>query len=412
VRWFEVEARFRHDLRIQKVLRRFGRDGLGSLVLLWGEIADLGSRPGVGVTRAGEPLEVEDLARACGMTLRKFVELMDYCAAIGHIDRDRWKADRVIVLPAMVRRARKLSPSMDQAERVNAFRERRFDRVATLCGGKRCVRCGSREQLELERKVPKDEGGSSDDENLQIVCVPCGRLRRAERSRQAQEGQSPNQSSSDDHRTETERSSGDRSAIVGSDFGVSGEKTAGCNQNDTQDVTRTDVQGTGTGDLDLSTDGTERERSRAREVGLPLIGEVPRPRVNPALAPLATSTLTRDHLKCLGPCVRICLPLDLAHKLAMQLGGDHDAALERIRTFRNDVVAGIPIDQPIGDEPYPFWRAHFATRFASAAPRISSGRRGGPDPAAARVPATPEKLDKYDRLVRRDGDGRTRSTGN
>lgn len=43
-------------------------------------------------------------------------------------------------------------------------------------GGK-CVECGAMEELEFDHMIPYSKGGSSEPENLRILCRPCNRSR-------------------------------------------------------------------------------------------------------------------------------------------------------------------------------------------------------------------------------------------
>lgn len=398
MRWFEVEARFRHAPRVKRIRQKFGKEGLGTLFLLWGEIADLGGRPGVGIDRNGDPINLKDLADATGMTVRKLMAFVDYCVEIGHVDRQRWEQERVIVLPAMVRRGRKLHEGQDETERKAEQRRRRFARIAARDGGARCCRCLAAEQLELERKDP--HGGTA-DENLQIVCIPCGRRRRSERLMEQHGDGAPAAvgPSKDDAPPGTDRALSEL-------HGKPAERPAGRPAEVPQDA----CTGTGTGGVALSTDSsthtdiaTRGARIAPEPNPLPLVGAVPRARVNPALvAPVMHGALPREHLNCFSAprCGRVCFPLTLATQLGRQLGGDQDRALETLERFRTEVLAAIPEDQAIGDKPFDFWRAHFAAKFPSAAPKSSApGAARGPNAAAGRtgVPAG----DKYDHITRR-----------
>lgn len=92
-------------------------------------------------------------------------------------------------------------------------------------------------------------------------------------------------------------------------------------------------------------------------------------------------SLPRDHVRH-AFCGRKCVPDFLHGELRQSIGGaDPDAA---IRQFYADVMASIPDDQPIGEEPLKFWRTQFAARFGSAVP---AGKTAGNVAAAARFVA-------------------------
>jgi HNH endonuclease len=94
----------------------------------------------------------------------------------------------------------------------DAIKTKVFDR-----DGGRCQGCGSTENIEYDRIIPNSQGGSSEEENIQLLCRSCGRRKRsqygvyAERSsplRQAQEevcaGRSPEAEPETETETETE----------------------------------------------------------------------------------------------------------------------------------------------------------------------------------------------------------------
>lgn len=373
-RWIPLDTGFQDDDRIASIRREFGNAGVGVLAMLWAHIGRYGARPGAAVRSSGEPFELENLARRFRVSRPYLQKFVANCARSGLIDRQSWEAKGLIVFPHLARKLKAYADSRSDAERQQAHRDRGFDRVAAKHDN-RCVRCGSGEDLELERIVPKDEGGSNAEDNLQIACLPCARKRREER------------------------------------------RLAKVRQNVTQDVTgshgrndliRSDLYSTDRGSVE-STDPVQTVPARARvanpEPGaLPLIGPVPfRPRgLNPAQNP---SSAPRDHLKCLAPCGVICYPGKLAEEHARALNmPDEEAAIAYVCAFRDRVLAAIPPGQVIGDRPYDFWRAHWAAAHPRAAPAIASGGsngRPGPSQAAGRVTAA---ASKYDKLTRRDQD--------
>jgi 5-methylcytosine-specific restriction endonuclease McrA len=393
VRWIEVDVYFDSDPKIERLVRVFDNRGVGVLVRLWALVARKGAKPGMAVDTSGQPFDREYMARQVGSTVTYLNRLLQECAEVGHIDKTLWQAKGLVLFPSLARRSKRFHDAKTNAERQQDYRERRFQRIADR-DGSRCCRCGSVLQLELERKTPKEDGGSDEDDNLQIVCVPCGRKRRADR--QAKRGETSQ--------------------------GVEPERNRTLRQN----VTERDVLlGDPSTDPVVSTkispsidQDTHTDRARARGLApasrLPLMGVVPpRPRTNPALLGPSTldGQLPRDHLRCFAPCGRVCVPLQLHHQFVRQVGGTEQAAERTLRAFYDRVLDAIPDDQPIGDSPFEFWRAHFAAAFPSAAPKSPARAANGPNAAAGRVQATPEKLRRYDALIRRDEDGKKRNGG-
>lgn len=381
MRWFELESTFQDDDRISTVIRRFGNRGLGALTRIWAHVAHKGSRPGAGVDSSGRPFDLENVAKRAGESVAYVRRLLDECAEVGHIDPKFWRDKGVIYLPALAKRAKRFHEKKGSNERVQALRDRVFARVLERCNG-RCVHCSSVERLELERIIPKEAGGTNDEANLQIACVPCGRKRRAERAGRAGESAGGNAERNAGRSGDREKAAVKRQDVTA---GRNAEPMS-CSVEDRSNRS------------DLS-DRSHTQGSEPAAAPLPLVGEVPRPRVNPHLAPVLAGMLPRDHLKCHAPCGRVCFPITLWHQLRRQIGGDDQAAERRLEDFKKAVLASIPEDQAIGDDPFKFWRAHFADRFPSAAPK--QGKAGGPAPATAgRTGAAPGG--KYDRTIRRD----------
>lgn len=46
--------------------------------------------------------------------------------------------------------------------------------------GRRCARCGSRQHLTLDHKVPKAKGGHNGWDNLQVLCRSCNQKKGAQ----------------------------------------------------------------------------------------------------------------------------------------------------------------------------------------------------------------------------------------
>ena len=67
-------------------------------------------------------------------------------------------------------------------------------------------------------------------------------------------------------------------------------------------------------------------------------------------------------------CGRKCVPTFLHEEFLASLGGDATTADARLRAWYQDTLAAIPDDQPIGDSPAKFWRAHFAAWQPSVVP--------------------------------------------
>ena len=91
--------------------------------------------------------------------------------------------------------ARKLAKSVDRADRTY----RKFTHLRTelrpasrehlsaskrkrilLRGKGRCMKCGSKKNLEIDHVVPLARGGSNRLENLQLLCQRCNRMKGVE----------------------------------------------------------------------------------------------------------------------------------------------------------------------------------------------------------------------------------------
>jgi len=124
VRWFKVDSDWSDEDRIVRILERMeqaAESGVGAgppeewvqavthgvLVDLWALAArQEGARlPGYMEEREGRPLSLAKMAKHCGVP-RAFVEqLLEACAAEGHINAERWAAERLVIFPGMIKRA-------------------------------------------------------------------------------------------------------------------------------------------------------------------------------------------------------------------------------------------------------------------------------------------------------------------
>lgn len=59
--------------------------------------------------------------------------------------------------------------------RVSALTKRKV-----LNGQKRCVKCGSRDNLTIDHVVPLSKGGRNRSKNLQVLCRNCNALKAAQ----------------------------------------------------------------------------------------------------------------------------------------------------------------------------------------------------------------------------------------
>lgn len=109
--------------------------------------------------------------------------LLEELAAAGFIVRYEIAGARYIAIPAWAKHQQPhykevastipappgAGPDTYRAEPVTAAqRERILER-----DGRRCVRCGSGEDLAIDHVIPRSKGGTSDDDNLQTLCRRC-----------------------------------------------------------------------------------------------------------------------------------------------------------------------------------------------------------------------------------------------
>lgn len=325
MRWIEVDVHADSDPKLALVIRRFGNEGYGTLIRLWQLIARKGARPGMAVDGNGVPFELRYMADQVGTSQQYLRSLLTFSAKVEHIDADLWAGDRAVLFPALAKRSRRYHEAHADQDRSKAYRDRRFDRIAKR-DGKHCCHCGLTEQLELERKVPREDGGRALDENLQIACLSCSRKRRIERA-------SSLENSAARHRTPRQNATGGNVR--------SGDPSI-------YPVVSTGIPPSSVGTHTHAHDdpaGPTAEPER-----LPLIGSVP----------------NATH-RCHAWCGRKCVPDFLHAEFLEALGGPRDAADGRLRAFYAQTLAAIPRDAPIAPSPPKFWRAFFERSFTRPA---------------------------------------------
>jgi len=182
MRWFEVSADLDTDPRVAKLLLKFKNKGFGVLMRLWALIARRGERPGIAIDADGQPFDLRFMAQQVGASQKQLAALLKFCAlpTVALIDRDLWK-QRTVSFPLLAQATKRYHAKTDSARRVEAHRRRHLDRIAER-DGRKCCHCGAEnDRLELEKRIPRAEGGGVDDDNQQITCVRCARKRRAKK---------------------------------------------------------------------------------------------------------------------------------------------------------------------------------------------------------------------------------------
>lgn len=103
--WFQLDTDMPDDPRIREVITRMGNEGLGGLVRIWCFVGNHGIRPGISLDRNRRPLQKQALIDASGLPKQKFSDLMAILGENGHIKKNRFLKQGVIVIPAMASRA-------------------------------------------------------------------------------------------------------------------------------------------------------------------------------------------------------------------------------------------------------------------------------------------------------------------
>ena len=86
-------------------------------------------------------------------------------------------AARVLLEDWDTREAPRLTTTTHELERrrvTSDVRRRIIDR-----DGFECQSCGAKDEIQIDHIIPISRGGSSDDDNLQVLCAPCNRSKGA-----------------------------------------------------------------------------------------------------------------------------------------------------------------------------------------------------------------------------------------
>ncbi len=90
----------------------------------------------------------------------------------------RWYAAAALVSMVLLRKrpVGRQGRSVGRRRRVWTEAERSF---ILARDGWRCVRCGAREELQIDHVIPFSRGGACSVENAQVLCGPCNRAKGA-----------------------------------------------------------------------------------------------------------------------------------------------------------------------------------------------------------------------------------------
>jgi hypothetical protein len=106
VKWFRMDSDTPNHPTSRRVIRKLGNEGFGALVRLWCFAAQYGkSEPGRCVDSDGDPVQVEDLVDASGLTDEKFRELVVVLLETKCIDAEAWESRQEMAYPGMTTRA-------------------------------------------------------------------------------------------------------------------------------------------------------------------------------------------------------------------------------------------------------------------------------------------------------------------
>ncbi|MGE0430521.1 MAG: hypothetical protein AB7P11_21165 [Hydrogenophaga sp.] len=113
MKWFQVDSDTPDDPKIKAVIRRGlpspnpGQAAAGALLLLWCYVANHGGgAPGIGVDSDGQPLPLGEMADELLFDSQADLErFLDFLAEKRAIDPAAWADQRMVMLPAMAKRA-------------------------------------------------------------------------------------------------------------------------------------------------------------------------------------------------------------------------------------------------------------------------------------------------------------------
>tara|TARA_R110000824_G_scaffold18243_10_gene72639 strand:+ start:3984 stop:4817 length:834 start_codon:yes stop_codon:yes gene_type:complete len=107
MKWFRMDSDTPNHPTSRRVIRKTGNEGFGALVRLWCFAAQYGKgdTPGRCVDSDGDPIQVEDLVDASGLTDEQFRELIEVLLETKCIDQTAWELRQEITFPGMTTRA-------------------------------------------------------------------------------------------------------------------------------------------------------------------------------------------------------------------------------------------------------------------------------------------------------------------
>jgi hypothetical protein len=123
-------------------------------------------------------LSAADLCRLTGFSWRAVTMARSRLAELGHIlvcGAPGERADTIVDPRPTISAPSALKSNSEKLS--TAQRTRVMERDAY-----RCRYCGGHEQLSIDHIVPRSAGGSSDDDNLQVLCVPCNARKGAKQA--------------------------------------------------------------------------------------------------------------------------------------------------------------------------------------------------------------------------------------
>ncbi len=177
MKWFQHDTDAHRDLKLKRLSKEYGLEGLG---LYWVIVEMIAEELSSKKLNCELEWTIDVIADEFKMSKDRVEAILGFCCGQQLFDRNQEGNIRCLKLLDRLDNTLSKNPEIalikKQSEQFKkkrvAINQTKVIEVSARCGGK-CMICGTKENLTIDHIIPQSKGGKDSVDNLQILCFSC-----------------------------------------------------------------------------------------------------------------------------------------------------------------------------------------------------------------------------------------------